>query len=148
MKYSIILFFVFVSFSIYSQEKEEGEIRKLEEMESNAVVKKDTATLLKLWAKDYTVNAPSNRVVTSGKNTLDRPVINQANYASFIREIEHVIVKGETAIVMGNETVTTAPTDTKPSIIIKRRYSNIWMKQTGSWKLVARHANVICSDKP
>jgi ketosteroid isomerase-like protein len=28
---------------------------------------------------------------------------------------------------------------------VKRRYTNIWMKKDGNWKLVARHANVICA---
>jgi ketosteroid isomerase-like protein len=27
---------------------------------------------------------------------------------------------------------------------VKRRYTNIWMKQSAGWKLVARHANVVC----
>lgn len=27
---------------------------------------------------------------------------------------------------------------------VKRRYTNIWMKQSAGWKLVARHASVVC----
>jgi ketosteroid isomerase-like protein len=149
MRYLVLTFLIIQSLFCYSQDKETiTEIRRLEELERTAALNKDSSTLLKLWASDFTVNAPSNRVVTGGKSTLDRPVITQANYTSFEREVEHIILKGEIAICMGNETVVTTATPSQPSTTIKRRYSNIWMKEKEGWKLIARHANVICQGKP
>lgn len=29
--------------------------------------------------------------------------------------------------------------------IIKRRFTNVWMKKKGSWLQIARHASIICS---
>lgn len=118
----------------------ESEIRRLEQMEVEAVLKKDTTTLLKLWDKDYVVNAPDNKINFAGKTTLDRPVLRRAR-ALFNREIEQIIIRGNIVFSMGSETV---DNPTNPHQIIKRRYTNIWMHQDGSWKLVARHANVIC----
>ncbi len=46
---------------------DELEIRKLEQMEVQAVLKKDTITLLKLWDKEYVVNAPDNKINFAGK---------------------------------------------------------------------------------
>jgi hypothetical protein len=52
-------------------------------------------------------------------------------YSSFVREIESVQVHGDTAIVMGQETV--APKDSSPDAgkTIHRRSTNIWMKRKG-----------------
>lgn len=146
MKNSLLtLLLLFVFYIGYTQDAQiESTIRGLEQMECKAALEKDTATLKKLWADDFTVNAPANRVITGGRNTLDRPVITQANYMSFTREVEHVILKGNVAIAMGNEVVVTKGSDAKPGATIKRRYTNIWMKSDGTWKLGARHANVIC----
>jgi hypothetical protein len=117
----------------------ETEIRKLEQQEVLAVLQKDTVMLLKLWDKDYVVNAPDNKINFAGKTTLDRPVLTRAR-VSFTREVEHVIVRGNTVFSMGSETVAVA--EGQP--LVKRRYTNIWMKQNDAWKLMARHANVIC----
>ncbi len=129
---------------IFAQEQDtESEIRKLEQMEVQAILAKDTITLLKLWDKDYVVNAPDNKINFAGKTTLDRPVLRNSR-TSFTRDVEQIIIRGNTVFSMGSETV--VPTGNQPNSqqTIKRRYTNIWMKQEGAWKLVARHANVIC----
>ena len=121
----------------------QAEIRGLEQIEVKAVLEKDTVTLLKLWDKDYVVNAPSNKVVFSGKTAVDRPVMNMSR-SSFTREVEQVIVRGDIVFSMGGETVVQTGDQPQAGKPVKRRYTNIWMKKDGSWKLVARHANVIC----
>lgn len=120
-----------------------SEIRKLEQMEVEAVLKKDTLTLLKLWDKDYVVNAPDNKINFAGKTTLDRPVLRRSR-TSFTRDVEQIIIKGNTVFSMGSETVVPSDNQSDAQLTVKRRYTNIWMKQDGAWKLVARHANVIC----
>ena len=82
-------------------------------------------------------------IVFPGKTTLDRPVLKKAR-TSFSRETEQVIVRGDIVFAMGSETVVPAEDQLKPGQTIKRRYTNIWMKKEGMWKLVARHASVIC----
>jgi ketosteroid isomerase-like protein len=126
--------------SFAQSQNTETVIRTLEQAEVKAVLAKDSVTLLKLWDKDYVVNSPDNVVVFPGKTTLDRPVLKRAR-VSFTREVEQVIIKGDVAFAMGNETVVTA------SQTLKRRYTNIWMQKAGSWQLVARHASIICPPK-
>jgi ketosteroid isomerase-like protein len=136
-----LLFFAVI---IYAQNQNtEAEIRSLEQMEVKAVLEKDTVTLLKLWDKDYVVNAPSNKVVFSGKSAVDRPVMTMSRSA-FTREVEQIIIHGDVVFSMGGETVVPAANQPQSGQTIKRRYTNIWMKKEGKWKLVARHANVIC----
>lgn len=123
----------------------EEEIKKLEQMEVRAVLTKDTVMLKKLWDKDYVVNNPDNKVVLANANPLDRPVLTKAR-TSFTREVEHITVRGDIVFSMGNETVVPAGDLPKLGQTVKRRYTNIWMKVNGDWKLVARHANVICQE--
>ena len=121
----------------------EAEIRVLEQIEVQAILKKDTVTLLKLWDKDYVVNSPNNVIVFAGKTAIDRPVLKHPR-TSFTRDIEQIIIRGNTVFSMGSETVSPAGDQDQSRQMLKRRFTNIWMKQDGVWKLVARHANVIC----
>ena len=122
----------------------EADIRKLEEQERQAVLKKDTAALRKIWDRHLIVNAPSNRIVISGTDAVARPVITQMSYASFTREIEQILVRGDVVFSMGSEIVVPAEGTPNAGREIKRRYTNIWMRQSGVWTLVARHASIIC----
>ena len=44
----------------------------------------------------------------------------------------------------GSETVVPGGNLPRAGQTAVRRYTNIWMRQSGGWKLVARHANVVC----
>jgi ketosteroid isomerase-like protein len=122
----------------------EAEVRQIEEAERRAVLKKDTNILKQIWSKDFIVNAPNNRVVVTGESVADRPVIAQMSYASFTREIEEILIKGDIVFSMGSEIVVPTGDNPRAGDEIKRRYTNVWMKQEGTWKLVARHASEIC----
>jgi len=128
---------------LYAQDQAEAEIRKLEQIEVQAVLQRDTVTLAKLWDKDYIVNAPTNMIAYSGKSVTDRNVLKMAR-SSFTRDVEKVIVRSGIAISMGSETVIPAGDQPASGQTVKRRYTNIWEKQVDGWKLVARHASVIC----
>lgn len=146
------LFFLlpFLGAYIWAQAQDatiEAAVRALDQQTLQAVLKKDTTTLLKLWSHDYTVNNPMNGIAKGGRNTLDRPVMNQLEYVSFVRNTEHVMVKGDVVILMGNEVVVPKASDGAAGQTINRRFTNIWQKQGGEWKLIARHANEICPAK-
>jgi ketosteroid isomerase-like protein len=146
-KIVITLGLFFCAQFLYSQNQQtETEIRNLEQAEVKAVLEKDSAMLLKLWDKDYVVNNPENMIVFPGKSTLDRPVLKRSR-VSFTRNVEQVIVRGDVVFSMGSETVIATEDQQQAGQIISRRYTNIWMKKEAVWKLVARHANVICQSK-
>jgi len=143
-KLTITIPFVFCACFLYAQNKDiEQEIRKLEQAEVQAVVAKDTVTLKKLWDKNYIVNNPDNKIVLANANPLDRPVL-KTQKISFTREVEYIAIRGDVVLSMGNETVLPGGDIPAPGQPVKRRYTNIWMKVEGDWKLIARHANVIC----
>jgi ketosteroid isomerase-like protein len=121
----------------------EAEIRCLEQMEARAVLAKDSATLRTLWDKELVVNNPDNRVVTANADPIDRPVMQKARTA-FTRTVERITFRGDFAFSMGSETLVPSGDQPRAGQTVVRRYTNIWMRQPDGWKLVARHANVVC----
>jgi ketosteroid isomerase-like protein len=124
----------------------ETEIRRLDRAEADGLLHKDLAALERIWAEDFTVNNPRNSV-SRGRDAVAALIRNGTiDYSSFVREIEAVLIHGETVIVMGSETV--APVGKAPFAgqTIRRRYTHFWMRRDGEWRLTARHANVICRD--
>ena len=121
----------------------EQEIRKLDLAEADAVLRGDLAALDKLWAEDFTVNSPSNQVVKGKKAEFERVHSGVVKYSSFVREVESVLLHGDTVITMGLETVKPIGNAPGAGQTLRRRFTNIWMKKKGKWLLSARHANVI-----
>lgn len=117
----------------------EQEIKRLDVAHADAVLRGDLAALDKLWTEDFRVNNPFNQV-----DRADRIRTGAVTYSSFIREPETVLVHGNTVIVMGREIVVPKGTSPDAGKTINRRYTNIWMKRSGKWRLIARHASVIC----
>jgi len=120
------------------------EIKQLDRAESEAVLRSDLTILDKLWADDFTVNAPNNQVVKGKKEVVELVRSGVIKYSSFVREIESVLPQGDTVIVMGLETVQPVGNAPGAGQTLRRRYTNIWMKKKGQWRLTARHANIVC----
>ena len=124
----------------------EQEIRKLDRAEADAIQRRDFAALNKLLAEDFTVNSPRNEIVKGREGVFALIRGGVVNYSSFVREPEAVLVYENTVVVMGLETI--KPTGNAPGAgqVVRRRYTNIWVKRNGKWLLTARHASVICQN--
>lgn len=121
----------------------EDEIRRLEQLEVRAVMTRDRDTLRTLWDAAYIVNNPEGVIAEAGADATDRPVMKLPRQ-SMTRTTEKVTFRGDFAIAMGGETIVPGEGQPKAGQTVARRYTNFWMKQPGGWKLVARHANVVC----
>ena len=138
-----------------SSSREEELVRSLDDQERRAALSKDVSTLERLWSPDLTVNAPNNQLLIGRSETMKLVQQGVINFSSFERRVEFVRVVGGFAIVMGAETVrltenaqTSERQEARPFGLeagrtIQRRFTNIWMKEAGTWRLYARHANVI-----
>ena len=124
----------------------EQEIRKLDAAESEAVLRSDLTALDKIWAENFTVNNPGNRISKGRAEVVKQVRAGFIKYSSFVREIETIIFHGNTVVVLGLETVT--PTGNAPGAgqIMRRRFTNIWIKKKGKWLLTARQASIICQN--
>jgi hypothetical protein len=125
----------------------ENKIRDLDEKQSVWMLKEDTDNLKKIYDNDLIVNAPFNAVTTGSG------VVFLLVHTGFIKpsvfniKIEKVLIKNGVAVTMGSETITFDKNSTNPRSgqTIKRRYTHVYLNEGGSWKLIARHANEICS---
>ena len=127
---------------------DEARVRELDEQERIAALKRDVTTLERLWSEHLTVNAPNNQVVVGRRATLDTFVHSGViDFSRFDREIEFIRADGDFVFIMGLETVT--PVSDAPSAglvagrTINRRFTNVWKKEGQTWRLFARHANVM-----
>jgi hypothetical protein len=128
-----------------AQGSDESIIRMLENSEREAILKGDTATLLKLLSPQIAVYNPENNIVTF-KAITERIKSGKINYSSFQRKIKHVSIVENIAIVMGTEIVTPQGTTTHAGKTVTRSFTNVWMKSAGSWKLTARQATITLVD--
>jgi len=122
----------------------ETEIERLEQMEVKAFLARDIRTLSKLWDPKYVVNNPDNKIV-AGVPPDERPGL-QKPRTSFTREVEHLTVRDTLVISMGGETIVPADDEPHAGKTVHRRYTHIWERVAGEWKLIARHANVFRVD--
>jgi ketosteroid isomerase-like protein len=129
----------------FAQTQIENEIRAMDDRERQATLTKDTNALKTIWSRELIVNAPINAVVRSTGNIADRPVIARNKYSSFTRQTEAIQVIGAIVVSMGSETIVPTHDTPKKGQLVKRRYTHVWIKEDGSWKLAARHANDICN---
>lgn len=148
MKKSILLtlllsvsLFTIVSAQSEKQKKAiEIEVRTLDSLHAAAVLSGDLREMDKYWTEDFMVTNPFNEI-----DRANRIRNGSVTYASFQRICQAVQIHGTTAILMGKEIVVPKGKSPDAGKTINRRYTNIWMKVNDRWRLVARHASVICS---
>jgi hypothetical protein len=125
------------------QNSAEAKVRSLDDEERIAALKRDTTALERLWSDRFVVNGPNNKVVAD-KRALLNALVPRSSYE---RQIEFVRVDGDFAFIMGLETL--VPVTDAPSVGLvagqptRRRFTNVWKREADTWRLYARHANVI-----
>lgn len=122
---------------------DEAAIRRLEERERVAVLYRDTEPLLQLWSEQLVVNAPSNQISADRAAVLSLIRQGLIHYSAFERRIERLRIDGDIAIVMGGETIQPTGNAQQTSPTVQRRFTHVWKKEAGVWRLVARHANTV-----
>lgn len=110
----------------------------LEDENRRAFVARDFERLEDLWSDQFVVNSPINRV-NDKRQLLDLLRAGTIAHSSLQGQIELIQRLGNLVVVMGSEVVTSAP----DGPIIRRRFTNLWLAEGGTWRLMVRHANVI-----
>jgi hypothetical protein len=109
----------------------ELEIMDLESRECVAVKKRDTLSLMRLWARDFTQDKRPNELV-SNKHGLP-------NYLSLDRMIEtFYVIDNNTVFTSGYESFREIKNDWQIGLLAERKYSHTWTKKNGVWKLTTK----------
>jgi ketosteroid isomerase-like protein len=142
MHLALISLCVLITLISSAQQTDEATIRKLENAEREAILKRDTTMLSELMSTQIVVQNPENTIV-GFKKIMSRIKDGKINYSSFERRIDNIAFVGNIAIVMGLETLIPQGDIQNAEKTVKRRFTNIWMKEKDIWKLTARQATII-----
>jgi ketosteroid isomerase-like protein len=126
---------------------DERVIRELEERQVAAVLEQDAATLERQWSPELIVNNPQNGITPNRDGVIDRVKRGLIRYSRYDLKIDAIRVRGDLAIVMGSETVLPVGDAPRAGQTVRRRYTNIWQRTGSTWVMVARHANVVLTEK-
>ena len=120
----------------------EQEIRRLNAQEVEAFLHADPKTLASLWSDDFVVTNPLNKFVTKPQ-VLGMVESGVLVITSYDRQIEYVRVYGDTVVAVGSETVEWGGKMPNAGKTEHLRFTGIWMQQSGRWREIARHANIV-----
>ncbi len=124
--------------------REEAGIRKaiesIDDQEPVDVLKGDEAALTRFWAKDLTVNAPSNQVRRQTEVLQLMKQHTGLQYSLFERHREAIVIRRNCAVTMGYEIVVPKGKVPDSGKTINRRYTNIYYLEDGGWRIIARQA--------
>src|SRR5258705_2986180 len=128
---------------LLAQDPREAEIKRLENLERESVLKGDSAVLFdKIWSSNMTVNTPAN-IVGTVEGTKAHLRSGDLNYLSFERNIEKITFNENVAIVMGGEIIKPQWHQVNAGKTVTRRFTNVWLYKNNSWSIIARQATII-----
>jgi len=134
---------IWISNVLLAQDPREPELRRLENLERESVIKGDSTALFdKLWSPNMVVNTPAN-IVGTVEGTKAQLRSGNLNYLSFERTIEKITLNGNVAIVMSGEKIKPQGKQMNAGKVVTRRFTNVWMYSNNSWSLIARQATII-----
>ena len=140
---TILICLLFTSSFILAQDPREAEIRRLENLEKESVLKGDSAALYdKIWSPNMVVNTPAN-VVGTIEGTKAQLRAGNLSYLSFERNIEQITFTDNVAIVMGGEIIKPQGHQLNAGKTVSRRFTHVWLYRNNSWSIIARHATII-----
>lgn len=143
----LILIIPFIATSVLSkslaQDPRETEIRRLENLERESVLRSDSVALFnKLWSATMIVNTPAN-VVGTVEGTKAHLRTGGLAYKSFERTIEMIRMYDQIAIVMGGEVIRPQGKQPNAGKTVTRRFTHVWSLKDRSWSIIARQATII-----
>jgi ketosteroid isomerase-like protein len=121
----------------------ESVIRRLDAAEAQGLLTRDSTSLRRIWAPDFTVNNPRNSITRGADEVVALIRNGTIDYSSFTRTIEAMLFHGDVVIVMGSEVIGPVRKAPFAGQTVQRRFTHFWMRRGGEWRLTARHANVV-----
>jgi ketosteroid isomerase-like protein len=120
----------------------EKDVRRVNSEEVRAFLNNDSKALAGLWSDDLVVTNPLNKLVNK-QQVLGMVESGFLVITSYDRQIEYLRVYGETVIVAGSETLVWGGRMPNAGRTEHLRFSAVWMRNDGTWREVARHANIV-----
>lgn len=117
------------------------DLRRLDDEQARLVQAGDEAGMAALLHPDYVAHAPNGRLY-GYEQTLALIRSGALARERFERTQERVTVSGTTGIVTGVDRLEVAPPLAQRGERT-RRYTNVYVRENGAWKLIARHFHLL-----
>ncbi len=141
--YSILFISACLTKMAWAQDSREAEIRRLDNLERESVLKGDSAALFdKIWSPSMIINTPAN-VVGTVEGTKAHFRAGGLNYRSFERTIEKIMIHDNVAVVMGGEVIKPQGKQPNAGKTVTRRFTHVWLLKNNSWSIIGRQATII-----
>ena len=114
-------------------------IRQLDNERIQAQIHADAAALDRIYAEDFIGVGPSGTVRTKPQVIADF-MSGDLNFQSITTDEVQVRVYGNTAVETGRSTMTGQ--DKGKPVPRDTRFTRVWVKQQGRWRLVANHYSI------
>jgi len=120
----------------------DSEIIAIENKRGEAILNRDLPLFYSFFADEFVATNPYNKVVDKEQIFEIFKKGLAGDVSDFKIEIDKVFFVKEVAIVMGQETLTPRGAALHAGKTIKRRFTNVWIKDEEGWKITARQASV------
>ena len=132
-----------ISTTTCAQSSKEAEIRRMENLEREAVMKGDSNTLFdKVWSPTMIINTPAN-LAGDVQGTKANFRSGGLSYLSFERNIEKINIHDNVAVVMGGEIIKPQGRQINAGKTVTRRFTNVWLYKNNHWSIIGRQATII-----
>lgn len=105
-----------------------------------AMMAHDAAGVRTVWAEDFVVNSPDNRVLTR-EQVIAAMESDFLNYKDFAKHITFIGEKPEITVVMGYDTMVPLKGPGAGRRVM-RPFTDIWAMRASGWQLIARQATI------
>lgn len=146
MGLAVCLFVLLAATCLSATEVSDSSLRAADAEQMRIIVDGDATSQDALMHPNYILNGPSNRVL---RKAVLVEMLAQGRMASerFERTIEGTAITGNVGIVMGSEIVRPRAGSELGQAFgvrdLKRRFTNVFIFEGGSWRFLARQASVI-----
>jgi ketosteroid isomerase-like protein len=122
----------------------EQEIRQLYDREHELLLRRDFAAQEQFYPDDFVVTNPFSMFIDKSK-VMERLRADIIKYSTYERGYDYFRRYGDTAIMVGSETVVPTLDANRPDAgeTIHRRFTEVWVRRDGGWQKVVRHASNI-----
>src|SRR3954468_14780307 len=153
MRQKLVVVVLLVTTTLAAAQKESGSkhhasveqtIRKLDDERIQAQIHADAAALHRLYADDFIGVGPSGTVRTKPQVIADFTSAT-LRFQSITTDDVQVRVYGNTAVETGRSTM--KGDDKGKTVPQDNRFTRVWVKQQGRWRLVANHYSTLMSQK-
>ena len=125
-----------------AEAKAEKEIRAPYHYEQQLLLRKDVAAQEQFYPEDFVVTNPFNMFIDKPQ-VMERIRSDIIKYSRYDRAFDAFRIYGDTAIVIGSETVVPTADANRADAgkTIHRRFTEVWLRRNGGGEEVVRHAS-------